>query len=121
MELFTFGKFGCCKSMVIVVCCKFDDGVVEEKALDHYFARELAAARSTSNLSDELKDVFVGSEIGDVEPAISAEYAYERDRWKVQAFGNHLCSNKNVCFTCSKFGKNTVVTSFVFRCISVHT
>ena len=72
MELFAFSKFGSGKGVVIVVSCKFDDGVVEEETLDHDFAGEFTPAGPAGYLSDELENVFVRSEVGDVEAAVGA-------------------------------------------------
>lgn len=71
-------------------------------------------------MGEELKDIFGGAEVGKVKGAIGIQNTDEGDGREVESFGDHLGTDKDICFSRFELFKEKVVGSFVAGCVGVH-
>ena len=70
------------------------------------------SARSTANLLHQLKTSFKCPKIGKREHIVGIEYAYYFNMVEVEAFGDHLSSDKDVCLAVFKLVEDKLIGIF---------
>lgn len=87
------------KSLVIVLLGELKGGMFGVVGLNHDFAGFVGAARPSRHLSEQLKGVFRGAEVGSVEPDVGHDHADQGKVGEVQAFADHLGADEDVHFS----------------------
>ena len=105
--------------LVVSVCSAGNCRMLGQIGLDDDLTWQLGSSSSTCNLCDELKDVFTGSKVWNIERTIGIEYANKCAHRKVEALCNHLRSNQKVCFSRAEGAIDFFVAAFVACCISI--
>lgn len=112
LEFFPEREFLFSEAVVVVVACELDGGVLRGMGLDDDLAEAIAAPGASGDLGEELKGAFAGAKVRHMEAEIGVENSDEGDIGEVEAFGDHLCAEKDLDFSCFEIPEG--ITEFIF-------
>ena len=108
------------KGGVILPGGQLQHRVAGHGGLDQRAAGQVGAAAAADDLGDEAEHALIRAESLPEQHRIDAKNADERDFFKVQPFGDHLCAKQDVILLPGKAGQHLFVRVFLGGGILVH-
>ena len=107
------------KSFEILANSVLNRVVLRIKCLDEDFAGQIATARASGNLREQLECALCGAEIGHAEAKIGAYNSDERDALEIVSLGDHLSSHKDIDLVCVDSIKERLRAAFQARGVGI--
>src|ERR1700730_2367856 len=99
---------------------ELDRGTKRRRCLHKNFAGDLSSSGAASDLSKQLESAFTGSKVGQMQADICIDDAHQGDIRKIEALGDHLCTDENVDLSTPKSAKGLSISVFSYHRIRIH-
>ena len=108
------------ESVEIVVACELDAWMVRSEGLHEHFALDLTAACAACNLGQKLEGSLPCAEVWHLKADVCIDDTDQRDPWKIEPFGDHLCAHEDVDLPCSERSEGFAEGAFALHDVCIH-